>query len=193
MTESTSSPIAILGIGGSTRDNSITLSVLRDILAMAEDAGAETTLIDVRDLDLPMYNEDIPLAEQSPQLHRLLAAVDRADAFVLASPTYHGTVPGALKNVLDALNSGDTPSSSTFEGRPIGLVAYGGPSSLNVVNALYHSVRGLRGIQVPTVVTVNGSQTGESGAGIADANTRKRAGTMVDELIKLASLQRGDS
>jgi NAD(P)H-dependent FMN reductase len=120
-------PVRILGIGGSVRETSITRNVLTAILDEAAIAGAETVLADVHALDLPLYNPDIPFAERPAAYHWLLEQVRAADAFIIASPTYHGTVPGALKNVLDCLHITENGERITFEQRPVGVVAYGAP------------------------------------------------------------------
>jgi FMN reductase len=183
-------PVRILGIGGSTRRESRTLAVLRAVLALAGEQGATTTLAAVRELDLPLYNEDIPLDRQPASLHWLLEQVQAADAFVLGSPTYHGTISGALKNVLDALHIRHGEERTYFDRRPVGLLAYGGPSALNVINALSHSVRGMRGLQTPTVLTVARAAMDESFTHIADETTRKRASQMVSEVIHFARMHR---
>ncbi len=183
-------PVRILGLGGSTRAGSITERLLTAVLGLADEAGAQTTLLSVRDLDLPMFNDDIPFGEQPDVVHTLLAEVRAADAFVLASPTYHGTISGAFKNVLDFLNVDNRVPRTYFDGRPIGLAAFGGPSALNVINALGHSVRGLRGMQVPTVLTAGRNAIDGETATFADDATRARAEKMVGELILLARLLR---
>lgn len=183
-------PIRILGIGGSTRRTSNTLAVLKAVLVLAGEQGAATTLADVRELALPVYNEDIPLGDQPASLHWLLEQVQQADAFVLASPTYHGTISGAVKNVLDALHIRHGEERTYFDQRPVGLLAYGGPSAPNVINALSHSVRGMQGLQVPTVVTVARAAMDDSFVSIADEPTRKRVSRMVSELIHFARMHR---
>ena len=186
----TNAPVRILGIGGSTRAGSITERVLKAVLGLAAEAGARTTLASIRELDLPMYNDDVPSLEQPDVVHTLLANVRAADGFILASPTYHGTISGALKNALDFLNVDNRVPRTYFDGRPVALVAFGGPSALNVVNALGHSVRGLRGMQVPTVVTAGWNAVDGETATFTDDAARTRADTMVGELIRLARLLR---
>lgn len=183
-------PIRILGIGGSTRQESRTLAVLKAVLALAGEQGATTTLADVRVLDLPVYNEDIPLEDHPASLHWLLEQVQHADAFILASPTYHGTISGAVKSVLDALHIRHGDDRTYFEQRPVGLLAYGGPSAPNVINALSHSVRGMQGLQMPTVVTVARTAMDDSFTHIADEATRKRATLMASEVIRFARMYR---
>lgn len=101
-------PIRILGIGGSTRQNSTSLALLKATLNLAEQAGAQTVLAD-RALGLPIYNPDHPLGDY-PDPDRPLDEVRMADAYLLCSPTYHGTVAGGVKNAFfDALNFLRTP------------------------------------------------------------------------------------
>src|SRR5688572_14287207 len=97
-------PLRVLGIGGSTRRASKSLVLMQSALHLAADAGAEVILADVRTLDLPIYDHDRPLQDYPSSLHELLSAARAADAYILCSPTYHGTVSGAVKNALDALN-----------------------------------------------------------------------------------------
>jgi NAD(P)H-dependent FMN reductase len=182
-------PIRILGIGGSVRETSVTRNVLEAILADATNASAETVLADVRALDLPLYNPDIPFAERPAAYHWLLEQVRAADAFVIASPTYHGTVPGALKNVLDCLHITENGERITFEQRPVGLVAYGGPSAMNVVTALTQAARSMRGFVVPTAVTVTSTALDEAKQAIVDPMTQTRVRGMVAEVLDLARLQ----
>ena len=186
----TDAPVRILGLGGSTRAGSTTERVLTAVLRLAGEAGAQTTLLSVRELDLPMFNDDIPFEELPDMLHTLLAEVRAADGFVLASPTYHGTISGAFKNVLDFLHVDNRVPRTYFDERPVGLVAFGGPSALNVINALSHSVRGMRGIQAPTVLTAGRNAVDAGTAAFADDATHARAGKMVGEVIRLARLLR---
>jgi NAD(P)H-dependent FMN reductase len=48
-------PLSVVGLGGSLRAGSTSRSALRTALEGAESAGAETLLLDLRELDLPLY------------------------------------------------------------------------------------------------------------------------------------------
>ena len=188
----TTDRIRILGIVGSVRAVSRNRVVTRALLDLAEDAGAETIFADVRELDLPVYNEDIPLADQPANLHWLIRQIQAADGFIVESPNYHGTITGAIKNALDAVHIMHGNEGTYFDGRPVGLAGFGGSSTANVINALYHAVRGMRGLVVPTTVAVTGNDlemTGADGRIVGDAVlTRGRA--MVAEIVEIADLQR---
>ena len=94
-----SRPIRILGVGSSTRERSFSTLVTKLVLDLAsENHGAETNLLDLRHTKLPIYNPDDNIESIAPTVCTLL---QWADAFVLASPDYHGSMSGAMKNFLD--------------------------------------------------------------------------------------------
>jgi len=179
------SSIRILGIGGSARRGSRSLSALRAALGVAEAVGAQTVMADVRQLDLPVYDSDRSLDEYPPTLRWLLDEVRAADAYILCSPTYHGTIAGGVKNVLDALNflADDTPPY--FGGKVVGLTALGGGGAMHVIDALHHSTSALNGLSAPTVVTVPGSALDPESGELRDPATRKRLQSMVEQMIAL--------
>lgn len=182
-------PFHLVAIGGSNREGSNTLLVLEDLIKIAEARGATTDLLDVRTLKLPVYEPDLPREGQPQALLELLPRIQKADGFLLASPTYHGTVAGGVKNLLDAIDLFGSDERGSFAARPVGIAAYGGPGAINTLNALNHSARGLSGFVVPTVLTVGwGGVTAE--AGITDEGTRERATALIEEVLNLAKMQR---
>ena len=177
-------PMRVLGIGGSTRQGSKSLVLLKSALREAEEAGAKVTIADVRTLDLPIYNDDRPFDDYPPSLAELVAAARAADAFMFCSPTYHGTVSGAVKNALDALNFlvDDTPRY--LGGKPVALLALGGGGAANVLNSLYHATRALNGLTIPTTVIASGSAIREGE--VTDEAVSRRLHLMAHELLDLA-------
>ena len=184
------SSIRLLGIGGSSRAQSVTCNVLAEVLSIASSLGAETELVSVHDLALPVYNEDIPFDDQPRSLHDLLEKMKLADGFFVASPTYHSSIGGGIKNALDALHILHGAPGTYFDGRPVGLIAYGGPSAINSINALLHTTRGMRALVIPTSLTVSRAQLDPERITIADETTRNRATALVSEVIQLAKLLR---
>ena len=145
-------PLKIVGLGGSLAGVSSSRAALTVALLGAEDAGAETELLDLRELGLPMYN---PEAEELPEATmRMVASLESADGLIWSSPLYQGTVSGAFKNALDWLH---LPSGSVYlTDKVIGLIsAAGGAQGLQAINTMEFSVRSLRGWAVPFVVPVS--------------------------------------
>ena len=98
MTANTAQPL-IVGLGGTLRANSSTERALRYCLASVERQGGRTKLFCGKDIDLPMYAPH-ELA-RTPKAAELVSALRDADAVVVASPGYHGSVSGLIKNALD--------------------------------------------------------------------------------------------
>lgn len=185
-----SEPVRILGIGGSTRRGSMSLLALKVALRIAEEQGAQTSLAAVRDLDLPLYNGERQLSDYPATLHWLLDEVRAADGFVICSPTYHGTISGAVKNVLDSLEFLANDRPPYLGGKAVALLGYGGASAMNVINSLYHTVRTLGAHVVPTVVILSRDQLDSENVDIKEAGPRERTATMVREVIDLGRLIR---
>lgn len=185
-----SQPVRILGIGGSTRRASMSLLALKVALRIAEEEGAQTSLAAVRDLDLPMYNGERRLDDYPTTLTWLLDEVRAADGFVICSPTYHGTISGAVKNVLDALEFLASDQPRYLGGKSVALLGYGGASAMNVINSLYHTVRTLNAHVVPTVVILSRDQLDGDTVDLKDAGARLRLATMMREVIDLGGMIR---
>ena len=178
-------PLRVLGIGGSTRRVSKSRVLLAEALRLAEEAGARVTLADVRALALPLYDDDRPLHDYPETLADLLAAARDADAYILCSPTYHGTVSGAVKNVLDALNFLGDDDPPYFGGKPVALMALGGGSAANVLTGLHHATRALNGLTTPTGIVASGSAIVDGE--VSDEGLRRQMRGMVTELLDLAA------
>ena len=126
-------------------------AALRIALLGAEEAGAETELLDLRELDLPMFNPD---AEPTAPTLAMVDALQAADGLIWSSPLYQGSISGSFKNALDWLH---LPSGSVYlTDTVIGLIsAAGGTQGLQAINTMEFSVRALRGWAVPFVVPVS--------------------------------------
>lgn len=145
--------VKIVGLGGSLRERSTSLEALRVALRGAEMAGAETELLDLRRLDLPMY---APGAKSLPAaVERLLDTVHAADGMIWSTPLYHGSVSGSFKNALDWLNPLGDREPPYLADKVIGLISTaGGTQGLQAINAMAFMVRALRGWAVPLVIPV---------------------------------------
>ena len=79
----------IVGLGGSLAERSTSLAALRLALAGAEKEGATTEVFSIRDLDLPLYETDLPAPAQ---VDKLCDAIERCQRMIWSSPLYHGSV-----------------------------------------------------------------------------------------------------
>jgi chromate reductase len=89
----------VLGISGSLREGSHNTALLR-AAATAAPAGVAFELYDGLE-SLPHYNEDRDTDSPPEQVRELRELITAADALLIATPEYNGSIPGALKNALD--------------------------------------------------------------------------------------------
>ena len=184
-------PIRILGIGGTTSAKSWSLVPLQEALRRAEAMGCETVLATVYDLNLPLLHTEWRLDDYPPTLSWLLDEVRRADGIIICSPTYHGTISGAIKNVLDLLIFLGKDTPPYLAGKPVGLMAYGGMTAMGVLHALTNCVRGLKGISVPTHIAVPEDAVDRQLVKISSTRIDTRLNLMVAELVSFAGQLRG--
>ncbi|CAA9541543.1 MAG: NADPH:quinone oxidoreductase [uncultured Thermoleophilia bacterium] len=94
--------VRILAISGSLRRNSYNTRLLRAAAPLAP-PGTELTLWDEL-RDVPPFDEDDEHGVPHAAVSGLRAAVADADALLIATPEYNGSIPGQLKNALDWLS-----------------------------------------------------------------------------------------
>ena len=167
----------VVGIGGTLREGSTSLGALRRALAASGEAGAEVELLDLNELKLPMYEPRKSLDEYGHDARRLIDAVSGADALLLSTAAYHGTLAGVTKNALDYVQFLGKEEHPYFDGKVVGLIttAGGEQAAANANAAMVHVVHALRGIVAPLMVGVTRAwqRTDDSGE-ITDENYGRR-------------------
>jgi FMN reductase len=144
----------VVGLGGSLSPTSASLAALEIALAGAAEAGADTRLLSVRDLQLPMFAPQA-LADPPSAAAQLAETMSEADGLIWSSPLYHGTISGSFKNALDWLQLLAHNDPPFLTDKVVGLIsAAGGVQGLQAVNTMEFVVRALRGWAVPLVVPV---------------------------------------
>ena len=92
----------VLALAGSLRSGSWNKKLIRIAAEIARQQGAEVTLIDLRDYQLPIFDEDLESASGLPANGRKLKDLFIGhDALLLACPEYNSSITGVLKNTID--------------------------------------------------------------------------------------------
>lgn len=117
----------ILVFGGSLRRDSYNHKLASLAAQAAKEAGAEVTLIRLRDFPMPVYDQEIEdttgLPEEAKRLKKLFAA---HDGFLIASPEYNSGISSSLKNAIDWVSrqeTDDEPALAAFQGKAAALMA----------------------------------------------------------------------
>jgi FMN reductase len=147
----------VLGLGGTMRSGSITERVLEISLCAASAAGAETVIISGPELALPLYDAQEPA--RSAAAVRLLDQLRRADGVIIASPAYHGSVSGLVKNALDYAEDLRDEPRPYLDGMAVGLIACaaGWQAATQTLLALRSIAHALRAWPTPLGAAINTS------------------------------------
>jgi chromate reductase, NAD(P)H dehydrogenase (quinone) len=129
----------ILALSGSLRAESLNQKLVKIAAEGARAAGAEVTLISLRDFRMPLFDEDLEAAEGMPETARNLKALfAQHDGLIIASPEYNSTITAALKNAIDWISRTSSPDEaplSVLRGKSAAILAaspggYGGSRGL---------------------------------------------------------------
>ena len=161
-----SSLIRVVGLGGTLRENSTSLWALQHALESARAEGATTQLVDVRRLDLPMYQPDWELDDYDQNVQDFIQILRHADAFLFSTAAYHGTLAGVTKNALDYFEYLSDAPRPYLHNKPVGLIATASGESADVhsIDAMVNVVHSLRGYVLPLIVPIhNASKAFDNG------------------------------
>lgn len=144
--------IQVVGLGGSLAAHSTSRTALRVAIEGAAAAGADTRVLDLRALDLPMFHPTEAPPDVSVQF---CDAVYAAHGLLWSSPLYNGTVSGVFKNAIDWLHLLGDREPPYLTDKVVGLISTaGGVNALQAVNTMEFITRSLRAWAVPLVLPI---------------------------------------
>jgi FMN reductase len=154
----------------------------RAAFAHLEKAKVDCAWLDLRDLDLPICDADTCYAQ--PVTQKLNAAIESADAILIATPVYNYDVSAAAKNMVEL-------TGSSWEDKIVGfLCAAGGMNSYMSVMAFANSLMlDFRSVIIPRFVYATGDAF--EGEKLKDEKVAKRIQEVAGELIRFAQALRG--
>ncbi len=169
----------LLGVSGSLREKSRTALALRLLLGFAEEHGAEIRMLDLRAIELPLYRPDH--AGGSAAERRLGTDMQWASAVVLASPDYHGSMSGTMKNFLDY-------NWEECAGKVFGYVCSSHEKGLTVMDQMRTVVRQCYGWSMPYGVSFDGRTDFDSEGALKNAKVETRLRMMARDLVIYGAL-----
>ena len=123
---SPTNPKKVLVFAGSNRSDSLNRKLAYSAASALNKTGIETTVIDLREFALPIYDGDLESEDGLPLNAKRLKAIAKShDGFVLSSPEYNGSFPALLKNTLDWISRpepGEGPLS-VFRGKTAAILS----------------------------------------------------------------------
>jgi NAD(P)H-dependent FMN reductase len=183
--------VNVLGVAGSMRQQSYSTRVLKMVLEEEKKYNSESHILELRKIDLPLYDPSrITSDEPSPNnnsnnvLERVTKALRWADAFVLASPDYHGSMSGGMKNFLDYF-------WEDFAGKIFGYIVASHEKGLTVADQMRTAVRQCYGWSMPYNISINGEKDFDSKRNLVNSALAKRIKMLARDLVTYGTLIRG--
>lgn len=182
----------VLCFSGSAKRSSFNQRLATAAARRAQEAGAEVTLLNLADHEMPLFNEDLEAEHGDPPgALSFRTALEQHDAWIIACPEYNGSITPLLKNAIDwaSRQRGDSPPLAAFRGKTCALLA-ASPGGLGGLRGLVHVRAILSGIGVlviPDQLAVPAAHKvlGEGGAWLDEA-TEPRMNGVVDALVGTA-------
>jgi chromate reductase len=138
----------VLAFAGSTRTESFNKKLVKIAMRGAEEAGAQVTFVDLRDLPMPLYDGDLEESDGLPtNAHKFKDLLLSHQGLLIASPEYNSSISGVLKNAIDWASrpvEGEAPLAC-FTGKVCALMSaspggLGGLRGLVVVRMLLGNI-----------------------------------------------------
>jgi NAD(P)H-dependent FMN reductase len=171
----------VAAIAGSLRDGSYTRKALRHALHAAAAMGATTTLVDLREFDLPVFDPD---ANTPPAAERLRETVRAADSVLLGTPVYHGSYASPLKNALDYCGFDE------FENTTVGLLCVaGGNFPITSLDHLRSVCRALNAWVIPHQAALPRATSLFDGDDLVEDSAVDRVETLGQRAVEYATIE----
>lgn len=182
----------IVAFAGSTRTGSFNKQLLAIAAEAARAAGADVTVVDLRDLALPLYDQDLEAGSGLPEgAKKFKTLLRESDGFLVASPEYNSSITGVLKNAIDwasRAESDDEPPLVAFRGKTAALFA-ASPGALGGLRGLVH-LRVILGnigvIVLPDQVAISAAHEAFTAEGqLKDERKAKQAAGLARSLVAM--------
>jgi len=171
--------LKVLGVGSSMRKGSYSTETLRIALEKASQNGAETKLLSLYDNPLPFYHERS--RGNNSNIDLATEMVKGSDAFILATPDYHGSMSGSLKNFLDHF-------WSDFAGKTFGYICASHEKGLTVMDHMRTAIRQCYGWSLPYGISITSTQDFNSNREITNSRLLMRLNSFSRDLVIYGSL-----
>lgn len=175
----------VLGVSSSMREGSFGTRTVKTVLDTAQKYEAKTRLLELRKVGMPLFNPDSDSSIQSDmKLQKVTNDVNWADAYILVSPDYHGSISGAMKNFLDYY-------WEEFAGKTFGYICTSHEKGLTVMDQMRTAVRQCYGWSLPYGISVNGQEDFNKVGEVVNSLLDKRLRMLARDLVVYGKLIRG--
>ncbi|WP_299077324.1 NADPH-dependent FMN reductase [uncultured Paraglaciecola sp.] len=154
--------IKILAFAGSGRKDSVNKKVVAVAAKGAQEAGAEVTIINLEDFDMPLFNEDLEAQQGMPaDAQKFKELLISHDGFLISSPEYNSSYSALFKNAIDwaSRQTGDEKPMVAYRGKVAAIMAAspGALGGMRVLVNLRMLLENIGTMVLPTQKAVGGA------------------------------------
>lgn len=190
--------VKIVAFAGATREDSFNKKLVRVAAKAAEAAGAEVTVIDLRDYPMPMYDGDLEASSGLPEnAEKLKKIFIDSHGFLIASPEYNSGYSAVLKNTLDWISRPSAKGEAgliAFTGKYAGIMATS-PGPMGGLRGMFQLRELLQNMSVtvqPNMQAVGGAMTAFDDKGaLADEKKAQAIDGLAKQLVETLKKQHG--
>ena len=185
---------------GSARKASTNKQLAALVASTAKAAGAEVTLIDLKDFEMPIYDGDLEgdtgLPDNAKRLKQLFV---EHDGLFIASPEYNSSFSPLLKNALDWISRPHTENEQplwAYNGKvaALGSVAPGALGGLRGLVSLRMMLGNIGVTVIPNQVAIsNGFTAFDDDGALKVEQQSQMLKAMIDQLILTTHAMTGSS
>ncbi|MGB8573879.1 MAG: NAD(P)H-dependent oxidoreductase [Nitrososphaeraceae archaeon] len=164
-----------MGIGSSMRKNSFSTDTLRKVLEIISvKYKTEARLVNLFENQLPIYRPSTKFDNEN--VKKVTNDVNWANVFVLASPDYHGSMSGTMKNFLDFF-------WKEFSGKTFGYIVSSHEKGLTVMDQMRTAVRQCYAWSLPYGISINEGEDLGSDGKIVNSRLQSRMEMLARDLV----------
>ncbi len=161
----------VLAFAGSTRADSYNKKLVQEAAKIAQQMGADVTLIDLKDYPMPFYDADLEKKGMPAGAKQFRDLMIQSDSVIISSPEYNHSIPGILKNALDWASRSEEGKSSkeAFKGKKFAIMS-ASPGKNGGARGLVHLreiIEDCGGVVLAEQVSVSNAEAAFSSSGIS--------------------------
>lgn len=184
------SAVKVLAFSGSSRAGSYNQELVEEASRIARKNGAEVTVINLKDYEMPIYQEDLEASQGMPEnARRFRKLMLEHDRIMIATPEYNGSLTALLKNALDWASRSENAQFSleAFKGKKFAVMSAspgqgGGKRSLDHLAQILTSLGGE--VVKTKVVVPQAHQALINGQGLKNDSLEDQLKQEVAELLR---------
>lgn len=168
----------VLGISSSQSEFSFSAAGLKITLEKIKQSGTDVDMLDLKQTILPLFSTT---SNKNDAIDIATKMVKSSDAFILATPDYHGSMSGSMKNFLDYF-------WSEFSGKLFGYICASHEKGLTAMDQMRTAIRQCSGWSMPYGISINGDEDFDENRNIKNAQLTSKLAMLARDLTVYGKL-----